>query len=735
MNDINLRNSVNLEGVIQGLGARGYSNYEIAVLNGFEGTEEEWLATLVGPQGPRGPMGPSNIYVGDEEPTDENVNVWFDTDEPLDGTHYPVASEENAGVIKVGDNLEMDEKNRLNAKKYFFNNINAVKQAKLKINDVVQTLGYYEPNDGGGALYLIREKTENDVEDNGFIHFVSNELVAELIVENNTINVKQFGAKGDGVSDDYKSINNVFKFVSNKSLNYTIDFLDGNIYVIKEENLFKDCINRVSIILKGKSTINFTDFNGYCFDNSSKMYFSEFNNISFVSNSDDSENTRTFMLCNTDYSVQSLIYNNCSWKGKYDKVFELTGKGNNSEFIYNHCYCNMDSTWEAFLYQSKTGSDDALNFWFNNLRYLANSTLIHLEKGGHVKIDNSHYIPTKDTYLFELGFGDEYGTSANGTATFIDNNSRYELRNEHSKVIKCFWIQAQVIFSNSDFSSSVSQHTISDDVYYFKSREGANNVTFENCKLFGKFYTYSQISSTNLINVNKCVLYGISSILDMYRMECDSNQTNYYNITFNNCKIWGKKDIINFTTNLFNNAISCLSTKTISKVSYSQGRTQPKINDDWTLPIYNRAFVKKVSIIPHNNGNGTKHDIVVKSRLGTVSSITNNLITATDDTDMYRFIRQQKLLINNKFYTITTGSVGNKTITINPDDETQSIDIESGNEIYLVLAKGSIQCAIWSDYCVPINTEPNQLVYEDITVTFLNGSTSCYGNILVDIIN
>lgn len=27
---------------------RGYSAYEIAVQNGFEGTEEEWLASLVG---------------------------------------------------------------------------------------------------------------------------------------------------------------------------------------------------------------------------------------------------------------------------------------------------------------------------------------------------------------------------------------------------------------------------------------------------------------------------------------------------------------------------------------------------------------------------------------------------------------------------------------------------------------------------------------------------------------
>lgn len=39
-------------------GAPGKSAYEVAVDNGFEGTEEEWLDSLVGPQGPQGERGP-----------------------------------------------------------------------------------------------------------------------------------------------------------------------------------------------------------------------------------------------------------------------------------------------------------------------------------------------------------------------------------------------------------------------------------------------------------------------------------------------------------------------------------------------------------------------------------------------------------------------------------------------------------------------------------------------------
>ena len=40
---------------------RGYSAYEIAVQHGYAGTEEEWLASLIGPTGAVGPQGPQGI--------------------------------------------------------------------------------------------------------------------------------------------------------------------------------------------------------------------------------------------------------------------------------------------------------------------------------------------------------------------------------------------------------------------------------------------------------------------------------------------------------------------------------------------------------------------------------------------------------------------------------------------------------------------------------------------------
>ena len=88
-----------------------------------------------------------------------------------------------------------------------YKNIEEMKKDVLLIEGMTtQTLGYYTANDGGGGSYIIRAKTVGDVEDGGSIHFLQKDLVAELIVENGTVNVKQFGAKGDATTDDSNAI-------------------------------------------------------------------------------------------------------------------------------------------------------------------------------------------------------------------------------------------------------------------------------------------------------------------------------------------------------------------------------------------------------------------------------------------------------------------------------------------------------------------------------------------------
>lgn len=81
----------------------GKSAYDLAVKEGFEGSEEEWVISL------KGETGDSGVYVGSEEPTNPGVIVWVNPDgddvfipggeDYVKNTDY--ATETVGGVVKV----------------------------------------------------------------------------------------------------------------------------------------------------------------------------------------------------------------------------------------------------------------------------------------------------------------------------------------------------------------------------------------------------------------------------------------------------------------------------------------------------------------------------------------------------------------------------------------------------------------------------------------------------------
>lgn len=115
--------------------------------------------------------------------------------------------------------------------KYFDTVSSLTSNTLIEIGDFCITCGYFSKNDGGGSIYTIRAKDVADVEDGGSIIFLQNDLVAELVVINSTINIKQFGAKGDGITEDTTAIQNAVDFCSTNK--YEIKFNYGTYIVVE----------------------------------------------------------------------------------------------------------------------------------------------------------------------------------------------------------------------------------------------------------------------------------------------------------------------------------------------------------------------------------------------------------------------------------------------------------------------------------------------------------------------
>lgn len=134
---------------------------------------------------------------------------------------------------------------------YYFSNIKELKEESytigLKEGDICETLGYYTPGDGGGAKYRITYNP-GAAEDNRLVHHLSysDTLRAEIIL-NEIINVHQFGAYGDGYSDDTTAI----QAAIDNSYDKIIEFGNNKTYITRQPLR----INRSNIVINGNSAI------------------------------------------------------------------------------------------------------------------------------------------------------------------------------------------------------------------------------------------------------------------------------------------------------------------------------------------------------------------------------------------------------------------------------------------------------------------------------------------------
>lgn len=172
----------------------------------------------------------------------DNITIENNVISATDTTYGP-ATDTEIGLVKPGDGLEVATDGTLSVIDHVFDTVADMKASTdLEDGDYARTLGYYTLNDVGGAYYKISSTTLS-----GYYETLTSGLYAELVVED-TMNVKQFGAKGDGVEDDSSSVETAIANCSNLLIpdgTYLIDKF------ITENNQQVTGIGNVTIKLKG----------------------------------------------------------------------------------------------------------------------------------------------------------------------------------------------------------------------------------------------------------------------------------------------------------------------------------------------------------------------------------------------------------------------------------------------------------------------------------------------------
>ena len=210
-----------LKGTLGWKGERGYSAYEIAVMNGYIGTEKDWLATL----------GTSSHF-------DRKSEIHTAT---VGQAEFPIpeyyTSSSFIDVYVDGEHLDSTEYTMTDGKITLTNAI-TVEGTKVEIITITMSTN---------NLPIVENIDENST---------NNEVLgAKSLFDILSINVKNFGAKGDGITDDTQAIQNAiyYAFENKKSV-----FIPGGNYLISKPLVVISNSNEVlgSFYIKGENIEN-----------------------------------------------------------------------------------------------------------------------------------------------------------------------------------------------------------------------------------------------------------------------------------------------------------------------------------------------------------------------------------------------------------------------------------------------------------------------------------------------
>lgn len=347
----------------------------------------------------------------------------------------------------------------------------------LTDDSFAKTLGYYTANDGGASQYKIRTKSESDTPNDGDLIAIGDSLVAELVVKGNAICANQFGATGDGVTDDttalqlalqYASANKV-KLVLNQNSTYIMSdkvYLGSNTHLdLNGSTIQSDGDNAIfepvltSVLTNGYTGItNITIENG-TFKNKTGFVFFHSTNITVKNVLFDNAFKREHLFdlggCKNVKFINCEVYGNNDVTGTYSNeciqtdfatqdgmpYFEAASyDGIPTEYVLvDGCYFHKKDTDSNCIDAIGTHSHDpnTVTGDINNIT-IKNSTFegwyknaFRLMKGHNIVIEGNKFIPKATT------FATDYLSACIEIQSSATNNDQYDTRDITIKNNEC----------------------------------------------------------------------------------------------------------------------------------------------------------------------------------------------------------------------------------------------------------------------------------------------------------
>ncbi len=132
----------------------------------------------------------------------------------------------------------------------YVNNIAHLRTLSKTTNKIAVTLGYYTPGDRGHGTYWYDPNSDSASDDGGSI-IVANDGGRWRLITDGTINVRQFGAKGDGNTDDTQVLQQLFNNINFRNVYFPVGSyrITNNIIITHAKTIFGDTQLNTSILI------------------------------------------------------------------------------------------------------------------------------------------------------------------------------------------------------------------------------------------------------------------------------------------------------------------------------------------------------------------------------------------------------------------------------------------------------------------------------------------------------